>query len=422
MDFKKHVLKNGLRVVFIPMEDTQTVTVQILVGAGSKYESKKNNGISHFLEHMVFKGTKKRPTAKKISEELDNFGADYNAFTGKEQTGYWIKAPKNHFGTALEVVSDIYLNPLLKQTDINTERGVILQEAAMYKDLPMRYIWDVFEKQLYGDTPAGWDIIGTQGNIKNFQRKDFVQYLEKHYHPKNTVMIVAGNFDEKKALSNIEKSFAGAKNQAKKGKKEVIESQKKPNQEILFKETDQTHLLLGFRACDMFSEDRHACILLGTILGGGMSSRMFSNIREKHGLTYYINAASEQTTDTGYIFASAGVEHKNLEKAVKLILDEFRKIKDRPVSQKELQKAKEYLKGKTLMGLESSSAVATFFGDQELFKKRIKKPAELFEKIDKITPADINKAAKKFIVNKGLNLAVIGPQKNEKLTEKILKI
>ncbi len=421
MEFKKYILKNGLRVILVPMQDTQTVTVQILVEAGSKYETKNNNGISHFLEHMVFKGTKNRPTAKKISETLDNFGADYNAFTGKEQTGYWIKAPKNHFDVALNVVSDIYLNPLLKKKDIDTERGVILQEAAMYKDMPMRYIWDIFENLLYGDQPAGWDIIGSENNIKNFQPSDFKNYIDKNYQPKSTVVCIAGNFDKDKALKKIKGLFIRKRNKTKKGKKKVSQQQKTPQLKFFYKKTDQTHLLLGTRSCDMFHTDRYPTVLLGTILGGGMSSRMFTNIREKYGLTYYINAATEQTTDTGYIFASAGVEHKNLEKVVTLILKEFKKIKEGKISQKEIKKAKEYLKGKTLMNLESSSAVTNFFGDQELLKKKVKKPEEIFQKIDQVTENDIKKIAKKIFIDKGLNLAIIGPQENEEKISKILK-
>jgi predicted Zn-dependent peptidase len=423
MEFKKHVLKNGLRVVLAPMKDTETVTVQILIEAGSKYEKKSNNGISHFLEHMMFKGTKKRPHAKNISEELDSIGGEYNAFTSKEQTGYWVKVPQQHFDLALDVVSDLYLNSLLEQKEINKERGVILQEAAMYRDTPIRYVWDIFENLLYGDQPAGWDIIGTENNIRNFNRKDFVDYLKNNYLPKNTVIVIAGKFDEKTGLEKVEKIFNGSrKKQKKSGKKKTIEKQFSPQVNIFYKETDQTHLILGVRSCDMFHKNRFATVLLGTILGGGMSSRMFLNIREKYGLTYYINSASEQMTDSGYLFASAGVEHKNLKKAIALILKEFKKITTRKVTKKELKKAKEYLKGKMLMSLESSSAQASFFGDQELFKGKIDMPEILFSKIDKVGQDDIIKTAKNIFANKGLNLALIGPHKNLEELKNMLKL
>lgn len=423
MQFKKYIFKNGLRVILAPMQDTETVTIQILVEAGSKYENKSNNGISHFLEHMMFKGTKKRPHAKNISEELDSIGGEYNAFTSKEQTGYWVKVPQKHFSLALDVVSDLYLNSSLEQKEINKERGVILQEVAMYRDTPVRYVWDIFERLLYGDQPAGWDIIGTENNIKKFNRKDFVDYLKKNYLPKNTVVTIAGKFDENGGLKKVEEIFNHTKSKQKKnGKKKTIEKQLSPQVNIFYKKTDQTHLILGVRSCDMFHKDRFATVLLGTILGGGMSSRMFLNIREKYGLTYYISSASEQMTDSGYLFTSAGVEHKNLKRAVSLILKEFKKITSKKVTQRELNKAKEYLKGKMLMSLESSSAQASFFGDQELFKRKIDMPKILFNKIDKVSQSDIMKTARSIFANKGLNLALIGPHKNLDELKKMLKL
>lgn len=422
MKYSKHVLDNGLRVILVPMRDTQTVTTLILAQAGSKYENKENNGISHFLEHMMFKGTKKRPNAKIISEELDSIGGEYNAFTSKEQTGYWVKVSQKHFKIALDVVSDLYQNALLAQKEIDKERGVILQEAAMYRDIPNRYVWDVFEDLLYGDQPAGWDIIGTEKNIKKFMRDDFVQYFKKMYIPQSTVVVVAGNFDEEKALSMIKENFKASKKGSKKiGKKKTVQKQKKPAVKIFYKETDQTHLIMGVRASDMFSEDRYAAVLLGTILGGGMSSRMFNNIRERYGLTYYIDAAAEQMTDSGYLFARAGVEQKNLEKAVSLMLRELNIVRDKKVTHKELNKAKEYIKGKTLMSLESSSSVANFFGDEELFKNEVKLPSEIFAEIDKVTAQDIMKVAQDVFVNDKLNLAVVGPIKQEDRLANLLK-
>ncbi len=403
------------------MSDTQTVTTQILVEAGSKYENKLNNGISHFLEHMMFKGTRSRPTTKIIAELLDNVGGEYNAFTGKEQTGYWIKVPTRHFDKALDVISDIYLNSLLSQDEIDRERGVILQEAAMCRDTPMRYVWDVFEELLYGNQPAGWDIIGPEKNIRTFNRKKFVDYIQKMYIPRATVIIIAGNFDEKKALVRIKQYFNGKKKKQKKiSKRKTIEKQTKPAVKLYEKDTDQTHLIVGLRGPHMFSPDRYKAALLGTILGGGMSSRAFINIRERYGLTYYINAAMDMSTDTGYLFFAAGVEHKSLQKTIRLILNELVKIRDKKVSQRELKKAKEYLKGRMLMSLESTSAVATFFGDQELFRKEIRTPQQLFEKIDSISAEEIQNVAKKIIKNKGLNAAVIGPHKDKQIVKNVL--
>lgn len=421
MKYTKYILDNGTRVVITPMTSVQTVSIQVLVEAGSKYETKENNGISHFLEHLMFKGTTKRPTTKDITEEMDNVGGEYNAFTSKEQTGYWVKVPVQHFEKALDVVSDLYLNSKLKQKEIDKERGVILQEAAMYRDTPMRHVWDVFENLMYGDQPAGWDIIGTEENIKTFNREVFKDYIEKMYLPKATVISIAGNVNEAMTLELVKKYFKGARNDAnQEAKKEVIQAQNEPAFVLHYKETDQSHLILGVRSPDMFSEKRFAVALLGVVLGGGMSSRTFLNIREKHGLTYYINSSAEMMTDTGYLFVSAGVEHGRLEKSIQLILKELEKVRDEEVPEKELHKAKEYFKGKTVMSLESTNSVSSYFGDQELFRKELHSPEELMKKIDAVTSKEIQEVAKKIIQNKGLNLAVIGPHKNNEKIAKIL--
>jgi predicted Zn-dependent peptidase len=423
MEFSKHVLKNGLRVVLAPMESTQTVTVQILVEAGSKYETKQNNGISHFLEHMMFKGTKKRPSAKIISEQLDQVGGEYNAFTSEEETGYWVKVPYNHFELALDVVSDMFRNSLLKQEEIDRERGVILQEEAMLKDTPMRYVYDVFSELMYGNQPAGWQILGIRENIKNFQRQDFLDYLQNRYLPQNTVVVIAGKIDPDQALKRITKHFETiTKADSLQDKPKTIEKQAAPALKVSSKETDQTHLFLGVRGPHMFSSRRFAAKALGMILGGGMSSRTFLNIRERHGLTYYVGSSVETTTDTGFLYVRAGVAHENLPKTVKLITRELQKLRDKPVGTKELTKIKEYFRGVTLMNLESSDAVASFVGNQELFRKKIKKPRELFEKINQLTAEDIQKEAQKMFQDKNLNLAIIGPQEqNQAKLKEIFK-
>lgn len=420
MNYTKKILKNGTRVILAPNKGTETVTVQILVEAGSKYENLENNGISHFLEHMMFKGTKKRPTAKIIAEELDGVGGECNAFTSKEETGYWVKVPKKHFEMALDLVSDIYLNSKFEQREIDKEKGVILQEMAMYKDMPMRYVWDLFENLFYGNQPAGWDIIGTTENINRFQRKDFIDYLNNFYIPQSTVITIAGNFNQKEALKKIKSTFEKIKEREKLEKLPTLHNQKKPQLKLQNKKTDQTHLILGVRSADMFDEKRYPTTLLATILGGGMSSRMFEELREKRGLTYYVSSGSDQYTDSGYFFASAGVEHKNLEKTIKLILKEFKKVIDKKIPEKEILKAKEYIKGTTAMSLESSSAIASFLGNQELFKKEIKSPQEIFKKIDAVTAEDLQKIALEIFKDENLNLTVIGPHKEIKKYEKLL--
>ena len=436
MKFKKTILKNGLRVVTAPMKDTNTVTVIVTAGVGSKYEKKENNGISHFLEHLFFKGTKKRPKTKDISSALDAVGGEYNAFTGKEQTAYFAKVDARHFDLALDVISDIYLNSKIEEKEIEKEKGVILQEINMYEDTPMVQAGDVFEELLYGDQPAGWEIIGTKENIKSLKRPDFLKYLRENYTAPNTVVCVAGNIDppnprggstragEKKLIKNIEKIFARMPKKTNGKKKKVVEKQSAPQIKIKTKKTDQTHLVLGFRARNMFHPDRFALSILANILGGTMSSRLFLSVREKLGLAYYINAGFESYTDSGYLAARAGVDtdRKKIEKALKTILGEIRKIREKKVSAGELQKAKDNFRGKMALSLESSDDIAGFLAGQELMKRKIETPAEILARVEKVSADDIMRVARETFVNEKLNLAMIGPIEDKRFLEKILRV
>ncbi|MDQ1284430.1 MAG: hypothetical protein QG620_778 [Patescibacteria group bacterium] len=422
MNYKKTTLKNGLRIITVPMKETQTATVVVMAGVGSRYETDKEAGLSHFIEHMFFKGTEKRPTTLDISAELDAIGGEYNAFTSKDNTGYFAKVDSKHIGTALDVVTDMYLNSKLEEKEIEKEKGTILQELNMYEDMPMRNIGDVFESMLYAGTELGREIIGTKKTIKSFKRKDFIEYMRRFYMANDTVVCVAGKFDEKKIIREIGKIF-GKMAPGKKAKIfKVKEKQEKPELKIKFKKTDQTHFVLGARAYHWNHKDRYALALLSVILGGNMSSRLFIEVREKRGLAYYVRSAVESFEDVGYIATQAGVEHKNLELAVKTILAEYKKVSKEKVNEKELQKAKDFVKGKTVMGMEASDEVAMFFIDQETAKKKILTVAEKFALIDKITPNDIMKVAKDVFQNSKLNLAVIGPHKNTKELKKLLNL
>ncbi|HRZ95151.1 MAG TPA: pitrilysin family protein [Candidatus Moranbacteria bacterium] len=421
MKYKKIVLKNGLRIITVPMHETQTVTVMIMVGVGSRYETEKEAGISHFIEHMFFKGTKKRPTTLHISEELDAIGGEFNAFTAKDKTMYFAKVDSKHVSTALDVVCDIYLNSKIDEKEIERERGTILQELNMYEDTPTRNVSDVFETMLYPD-PLGREIIGSKKTLMSFRRKDFADYMERFYRANDTVVCVAGKFNEKDILNKIKKYFG----QMEVGKKpkivKVFENQKKSEIKIKFKKTDQTHFVLGTRAYDFNHKDRFALALLSIILGGSMSSRLFIEVREKRGLAYYVRTMVESYEDVGYIATQAGVEHKNLELAVKTILAEYKKISQEKVNSKELQKAKDYIKGKTVMGMEASDEVAMFFIDQEVMKKKITALSDKFKLIDKVTEDDIMRVAKDVFRNEKLNLAVIGPHKDKSKLEKTIKL
>lgn len=420
--YKKTVLKNGLRIITVPMKNTKAVTILVVVGTGSKYELKKENGISHFLEHMLFKGTKKRPNTLKIAETLDQVGGIYNAFTSRENTGYWVKVGSKHLNLALDWVSDIFLNSKLEEREINREKGVIVEEMNMYLDTPISYIEELWEQLLYGDQPAGWLVIGRKENILKFRRKNFLDYLTNHYSAKNTIVCAAGNINQKLIEKKIEKYFKKIKVKEPKSKLKVIEKQNKPQSLIHFKKTDQTHICLGFRGYNLFHPQKFSQILLATILGGFMSSRLFISIRERKGLAYYVKTFSDSTTDTGYLVTQAGIDHRNVEKTIKLILKEYTTLKNKTINKLELQKAKENLKGNLTLSLESSDVQASFYAGQELLIGRILTPRQQFDKINAVSLKDIQRTAENIFKSEKLNLAVIGPFKDKERFNKLLKI
>ncbi len=420
--FKKITLENGLRIIIAPQKSTQAVTVLVLVGTGSKYENKKISGISHFLEHLYFKGTKKRPGALSVAETMDKLGGSYNAFTSEEFTGYYAKVAAGHFKTAIDWVSDIYLNSLLPKKEIEKERNVIIEEINMYLDTPMIYINELWKSLLYGDQPAGWDVAGTKETISRITRDELTAYRQSQYTASNTVVCLAGQISFKQAFDRARQSFASVSSQIPKGKAPVIEKQSGPELNILYKETDQTHLALGVRAFNLFHPQRFALSLLGNILGGMMSSRLFIEIREKRGLAYYIKTEVETDPETGYLVSRAGIDNSRLEKAVSIILKEYKKISSQKIDKGELKKAKENFKGKLALSLESSDAKASFFAGQELLENKIMTLEEICNRIDKVSQNDILKVAKEIFRPDRLNLALIGPFKDKPKMRKNLKL
>jgi predicted Zn-dependent peptidase len=420
MDYHKQILKNVLRIITVPMPDNPTITVLVLVGAGSKYETKNINGLSHFLEHMCFKGTKKRPTAMDIANELDSVGAQYNAFTGNEYTGYYAKASAKHASLLVDVVSDIYLNSTLPEAEMEKEKGVIIEEINMYNDLPQKKVQDSFMTLLYGDQPAGWDIAGTKENVAGMKRADFISYREKFYTAPETLVVVAGSFDEKKVLDLIEKSFKDCSEKVGAGKLPVKESQKKPEILIEHKKTDQTHFVLGVRTFDIFDNRNAILKVLAGVLSGGMSSRLFEKMRNKLGICYYVNASPDSFTDHGFFSVSAGVRNDRLNEAVQEVLIELSRMRSELVSEKELIKVKEYLIGGMYLGLESSDSLADFYGFQEIIKKTTKKPEDVAKEISRVTALQIQDLAKEIFVDEKLNLALIGPYEDKKIISNLL--
>lgn len=420
--YQKHTFKNGLRLVTVSMKNTQAVTILILVGTGSKYETKEINGISHFLEHMFFKGTKKRPNTLAIAETLDRVGGEYNAFTGKEHTGYWAKVDAKHLDLALDWVSDIFLNSKLNAEEIERERGVIIEEMNMYLDEPIKYIWDLWDKLLYGDQPAGWSIIGEKEIIRKIKRNQFINYL-KNYSAKNTVIVIAGNIKKESILKSKTYNYFKSINEKNvNNKNKVIEKQKQPNILLNYKKTDQTHLFLGVRGYDMFHLDKYVLDVLSVVLGGNMSSRLWIEIRERNGLAYYVGTGAQNYTDSGSLYTKAGLNNDKVEKAIEIILKNYKLIKDKKINQQEIRKAKDYIKGKAVLNMESSDEQAFFYADQELLENRILTLDKIFAKIEEVTADDIRRVARDIFKTEKLNLALIGPFKDKNKFQKLLKI
>ncbi len=424
MKYFKKILKNGLRVITVPMKDNPTATVLVLVETGSKYETKDVNGISHFLEHMCFKGTTKRPKAVDISKELDALGSQYNAFTAQEYTGYYAKSDARHFKKIFNIVSDIYLNSTFPDAEMQKEKGVIIEEINMYEDMPQRHVQDLMMKLLYGDQPAGWNIAGEKKNILNMKREDFVQYHKKHYLPEATVLVVAGQVTEKEVMSEVNKIFKDIEHGDKGGKLKVQEKQTKPEILINFKKTDQTHFVLGVRTYDLFSKKSVILSVLGGVLGGGMSSRLFVKLREEMGVGYYVRAYNDSYTDHGFFQISAGVDNKRIDEVLQAVLEECKKLKNVLVSEDELNKVKECLIGNMKLSLESSDDIANFHGGQELLKREIRGAEEKAKEIRKVTAQQIQELAQGIFKDNKLNLAIIGPfkpKKSESQFSKLLK-
>lgn len=415
-------LKNNLPVFLIKMPQSKTATVLVMYKTGSRYEDRKTSGLSHFLEHMFFKGTEKRPNTLVLSAELDSVGAEFNAFTSKEYTGYYVKIPKNKIGVAVDVLSDMLTGSKFDSEEIEREKGVIIEELNMYEDNPRMHIEDVFENCLYGDTPAGWDTIGFKENILGFKREDFIKYFNSQYGTKSMAIFLAGNFSEKEIKKTLEDGFFKVPKNNYKNKIKVIEKQTKPILKIKKKKTDQITLSLGFRAFPANHKDETALKLLSIILGGSMSSRLFIELRERRGLAYFVRASTEFYTDSGYIVVSAGVPKIKLEESLQVILSEYQKLKEELVDPKELKRAKDLLAGKIIVGMEGTDDFTSWYGQQFITRNKFLSPEETLKNFKKVSAQDIQRVAKKLFNNNGLNLAIIGDIKDSKKISNILKI
>lgn len=422
MTFKKTVLDNGLRIITAPQPGNPAVTILVLVEAGSEYETKEINGLSHFLEHLCFKGTKKRPKAIDIAGELDSIGASYNAFTSQEFTGYFAKAQTKHFEKILDVVSDIYLNSVFDPAEIDKERGVVIEEINMYEDLPMARVHYLFLELLYGDQPAGWNIVGQKEIIQTLQRENFLGYRGKHYLAEKTIVVVAGNINEEETINKIKNFFAGISVGPFLKKSKPEEHQDKPQLLIKHKESDQTHLIVGVRGFDVFDKRRFVLEVMAYILGVGMSSRLFQKIREEMGAAYYVNASAEFFSDHGYFRTAAGVPRERLTEVVRVIAAELNQLREILISPEELRRVKDNFIGSLMLGLETSDDLARFYGSQEIGGHQIMTAEEITARVEAVSAQDIQKVAEDIFRDEGLNLAVIGPIKEESGLQEALKI
>ncbi len=384
MNYSRTLLGNGLRVLTISMPSLESATVLVMVGAGSRYENKETSGISHFLEHMAFKGTVKRPTALEISSLIDGMGGEFNAFTSKEYTGFYIKSASDRVETSFDVISDMLMHSKFAPEEIQKERGVINEEINMHEDMPARKIGDIYENLLYGDSPMGWDISGEKKNIQKIKRDDFLSYMARFYSANNLTLVVAGGVSEKQVLELAKNYFSEMKRFPTEKAVPVVEHQIKPAVFIKEKQTEQMHIALGVRTVSLK--------------------------REKRGLGYYVRSSTDEYTDAGTLVSMAGIDPKRIDEALKVMLEEYSKISQGKMELKaeELKKAKEFLKGHLVLDLEDSRSVAVYYAVQELLEERIENPDEVIAKIDKVTSEDVQAVGQEFFKNQGLNLALIG--------------
>jgi predicted Zn-dependent peptidase len=413
-------LDNGLRILSAPIDSAQSVTCAIMLAAGSRYETPETNGIAHFAEHMFFKGTERRPTARDISMEIDAIGGEFNAFTGKEYTGYYVKCAAESRDIALDVLVDMLRHSKFDPDEIEREKGVIIEEMNMYYDTPRDFIGGVYEELLYGDQPLGWDIIGRKETIRSAGRSTFDDYVGSWYKPSRMVVGVGGNVGD--GLSERVAELLGDLAEAETGEPAPVRVDQNGHASVKVhtKASDQAHVCLGVHSYPLEHPDRYALQVLATVLGGGMSSRLFTEVRERRGLAYYVYGLNHSYTDAGSLYAQAGVDINRIDDAVSTIGNELKKIASEAVPSDELDKAKSFAKGRFVLQLETSQGLVMFGLRREVLESKTPDPAEIVAALDKVTVDDVSRVANDVIAKQGLNLAVIGPFDDADRFEKLL--
>jgi len=417
--FEKTTLGNGIRVVTANMPQIGSVSCFLMLAAGSRYETAKSKGIAHFSEHMFFKGTERRPTARTIATEIDAIGGEFNAFTGKEITGYYVKCGSETRDIALDVLSDMLLNSRFDPDEIAKEKGVILEEMNVYLDNPQRYVGSVYDRLLFADQPLGWDILGTKETIEDASRDTFRSYVDAWYRPERIVVGVGGRIGG--GLHDRLEELLGAVEPAETGSPAPVQIPTNGGQVYVHtKASEQAHLILGVRGYPIGHPERYALQLLAVVLGGGMSSRFFTEVREKRGLAYYVHASSGSYTDAGTVYAGAGVEIARIDEAITTIIGELRKIADEPVPADELEKARGYTKGRFVLRLESPQGTIQYGLRREVLEGEIEEPDELLRHIDAVTAEDVQRVARDLFEEKRLYLALVGPFDDPERFEKLI--
>jgi predicted Zn-dependent peptidase len=405
--FKRDTLDNGLRLLTADLPHAQSVSVLVMLAAGSRYEPDEARGIAHFAEHMFFKGTEERPSAKEIAGAIDAIGGEFNAFTGKEYTAYYVKCAAEHRDVALDVLVDMLRNSRFDAEEIEREKGVIVEEMNMYYDTPRDFIGGVYETLLWGDQPIGRDIIGTKETVRDATRDTFMGYLDRWYKPSRMVLGVAGRIGD--GLLDRAQDLLGDLPDAETGEPEPTAPHANGRVLVHTKQSEQAHVILGVPSRALDHPDRYAIQLLATVLGGGMSSRLFSEVRERRGLAYYVYGLNHSYTDTGTLYSQAGVDIARIDDAVATIAAELRKVATEPLPTEELEKARNFAKGRFVLQLESPQGLMLFGLRKEVLERTLPDPDEVLRGIDAVTSDDVARVASELIGEDRLRLAVIGP-------------
>jgi predicted Zn-dependent peptidase len=411
--YERHTLSNGLRVVTAPLDHAKSVACYVMLAAGSRYEEASNRGIAHFAEHMFFKGTERRPTARDLAMEVDKIGGEFNAFTSKEYTGYYIRCAGDERDTALDVLVDMLRHSKFDGEEVEREKGVIVEEMNMYFDTPRDYVGSIYEELLFGSNPLGWETLGTRETVRGATRDTFLDYIGDWYTPQRMVVGVAGAIGDD-LIPHLEELLGDLTVDGASGPAQVqVERGSEPQLRVFQKDSDQANVCLGVPSYELQHPDRYALQLLATVLGTGMSSRLFLEVREQRGLAYYVFGLNSSYTDTGTLVAQAGVDLSRADEAVSVIASEFRKLVDEPVPEEELEKARALAKGRFILQTESPNGLILFGLRREVLEGAAVEPEELLAGLDAVTAEDVQRVAQDVIGSNAMRLAVIGPFDDE---------